>query len=136
MRRCRALLALVGLLTLAGCERVGDPARRTLPRERFIEVNVALRQVEPEAPEADSARAAVLSEHGVTAEQLLAFVQARSGRPQELAQIWAEIQERLDSLTVADTVPEEEAEEVDTLPEPEGGAQLPPPVPLRPAGAT
>ncbi|MGI9181266.1 MAG: hypothetical protein ACR2H9_12310 [Longimicrobiaceae bacterium] len=138
MRRCRLrrlMLVLLALLPLAACDRAGAPARRTVAAERFIEVNVALRQIDAEAPEADSARAAVLAEHGVTEEQMLAFVRARSDRPQELAQIWAEIQQRLE--IAADTVQDEGIEEPDTLPDPpDGGEPLPPLQLPRAAGAT
>lgn len=121
----RAWIALV-LLAVLGCERPADPARQTISREQFVAVNVALRQIPADTAAADSLRAAVLAEHGVTEGELIAFVEARAERPLELSQIWTEIQQRLDAPVERDTVPpaaedtlSEPAPE-DALPEPSG----------------
>lgn len=95
MRRCRFWL-LAGLLAaLTGCGGGPDQGARTISRETFIEANVALRQVDPGAEDADRRRAEVLEEHGVTADALRAFVEIRSQTTGELAEIWEEIGERL-----------------------------------------
>jgi hypothetical protein len=91
----RTLLILLVLATVFGCGRDPERGFATIPRERFIETNVALRQIDRAAPEADSLRAEVLAEHGVTEEDLQAFVTARSDRPGELASVWDEIRQRL-----------------------------------------
>jgi hypothetical protein len=91
----RTLLILLVLATVSGCGRDPERGYATIPRERFIETNVALRQIDRAAPEADSLRAEVLAEHGVTEEDLRAFVIARSERPGELAAVWDEIRQRL-----------------------------------------
>jgi hypothetical protein len=91
----RTTLVLLVLTTTFGCVRDPERGYATIPRERFIETNVALRQIDRAAPEADSLRAEVLAEHGVTEEDLRAFVTARSDRPGELAAVWDEIRQRL-----------------------------------------
>lgn len=62
-----------------------------MPRTKFVEVSVALGRLDPAAPDHDARVAEVLREHGVSAEEMEAFVEARSGEPEELAAVWEEV---------------------------------------------
>lgn len=91
------------LLALPGCG--GGAEAGTLPRERFVAANVALRTAKfPQAASAvmprdsakaraDSARirAEVLRKQGVTVKELQAFVEARRHDTEALAKVWEEI---------------------------------------------
>jgi hypothetical protein len=91
----RRALPLCAVLVLAACG--GDDASAgTIPREKFVAANVALRSVADSATPAQ--RAAVLRKHGVTEAQLKAFVTEHARQPEELAKAWEQIAFRLDSL--------------------------------------
>ncbi len=111
----RILAVGAALLVVPACERYADPARRTISPERFIEVYVALRQIDDAEPTAAEQRRAVLEEHGVTEEEMRRFVEARADRPRELAEIWERIERRMQEEVEPDTVPEMEPAG-DTLP--------------------
>jgi hypothetical protein len=108
------IAALLAVLTAASaCGGEGRQGERTLSRDRFIETNVALRQIERSAENADSLRGVTLAEHGVTEEQMRAFVSARSDRPAELAEIWGEIHQRLFEAEQPTTIDEQQAAELE-----------------------
>lgn len=56
-----------------------------------MEVSVALGRLDPAAPNHEARIAEVLREHGVTPEEMEAFVEARSAKPGELAAVWEEV---------------------------------------------
>jgi hypothetical protein len=152
----RALLLLLAApAVLAGC-RDRYPG---LSSDEFVAVNVALRDLRGVDPDslrsaADSARvrAAVLREHGVTEAELQAFVDARRGDTEALAEAWREISNRLeraDSTARADSLRADSVARADSAPpadslaprdtpaaadtaRPAGRAAAPPP-PVRPA---
>lgn len=62
-----------------------------MPRTKFVEVSVALGRLDAAAPDHQARVAEVLREHGVTPEEMEAFVEARSAKPGELAAVWAEV---------------------------------------------
>lgn len=146
MRRCSALLLAGALLAVPACQRGGD-GPETISRERFVETVVALRTARFPHPaslataedsakaRADSARirAAVLEEHGVTAEELQAFVTAHRSDTEELAELWGEITERAaraDSIVRADSARADSA--AHPLPEPGAPAEAPTVAPAAP----
>lgn len=113
-----ALLAVVVASAVAGCR---DRHPDTMSRERFVEVNVALRRLnvpggDSAATRADSlrlredsarARARVLREEGVTEKELQTFVDARRNDTEELAEAWREIAAgvlRADSVARMDSI--------------------------------
>jgi len=99
-----------------------------MSRERFIEANVALRQIDRTDPAADSLRAVVMQEREIGEGDLERFVQARDSRPGELAAIWQEIHERLAEAQL----PPEAITDVDGDSEPlpaEDAASVTPPTP-------
>jgi len=89
------VFVLLAALTVAGCGRAPGTPDDVMSRERFIEANVALRQIDRTDPAADSLRAVVMQERDIGEGDLERFVQARDSRPGELAAIWQEIHERL-----------------------------------------
>lgn len=96
-RRFPALLLL--LVSAAACTGSTEPD--TLPRERFVAANIALRAVPDSADGADSLRTAALRKAGVTAPQLRAWVRGHSRDSELLAEVWREI---ADSLQKRDSV--------------------------------
>lgn len=99
MKRFIILLLLLCVPSLLGACTSGESVReQAISRDRFIAVNVALRQIDPEGPKASERRDEVLREHGVTTEQLREFVERRENRPGELAEIWEEIARRTDRV--------------------------------------
>ncbi|MDQ3556851.1 MAG: hypothetical protein M3409_08750 [Gemmatimonadota bacterium] len=88
---------LVGCVACTGGGGAGGPSH-----ERFVEVNVELRDLPDTVSDTTAARAAVLRRHGVSEAELRAF----SGRDEEeTARAWTEIAARLrtreDSARVA-----------------------------------
>jgi len=88
------LLVLLLVLT-AACDRRPQDADGVLSTERFVEINVALREIPRDHERADSLRAAVLGEHEVQEDDLRRFVLARADRPDEIASVWEEIHRQL-----------------------------------------
>jgi hypothetical protein len=94
---------LVPLLALAAaCGGDKGPAG-VIPREKFVAVNVALRSLPDSATPA--ARAATLRKHGVTEQQLKAWVNGHAREPQEMAKAWEEIAFKLDSAGTTPPMP-------------------------------
>lgn len=91
IRRSAAVLFLAALSACGG----GNDASGTVPRERFIAANVALRSL-PDST-TPRGRAHVLKKHGVTERQLRAWVRVHSRDPEVLAKAWEEIAFKLDS---------------------------------------
>lgn len=95
----RRFPALLLLGSVAACS--GDSRPDTLPRERFVAANVALRAIPDTAVGADSLRAAALKKAGVTAPQLRAWVRSHREETELVADVWREI---ADSLQKRDSV--------------------------------
>lgn len=91
----RRALPFCAALALAAC-RGQETAPGTIPREKFVAANVALRSLADSATPAT--RAAVLRKHGVTEAQLKRYVSVHAGQPEELAKAWERIAFTLDSL--------------------------------------
>jgi hypothetical protein len=113
---------LLALTALGACQREKRAGDHTISPERFIEANVALRQVAGDTVDAIALRESVLEEQGITEDDLRAFVTARSDRPGELAAIWDEIYVRLIDAEEPEELSDEEADRLE-LPRP-GGAAL------------
>lgn len=144
VKRRGVLLIVLAVGAAPGCGREPQAVDGTIPRERFVEVSVALRQIDADSATVDSVRAEVLARHGVTAEQLRDFVHAHGERPAELAAIWDEIARRLQEAEAAAAPGAEAVEEAtdsllapDTLParEPTPDAAEAPAAPRGPARA-
>ncbi len=105
MKRLRTLVfacaALAPLSTVA-CD--GEADANLVARAQFVETYVDLRvsalRREDETL-TDSARAAVLSRHGVTEDQLLDFASAHGDDLEFMRDLWNEVEARLDSIPVA-----------------------------------
>jgi hypothetical protein len=85
---------LLLVLVLAACGAEQDPVGAQ-DRERFVEVNVALREA------GSGARDSVLAAHGTTEDWLLEFSALLADDPDRLADTWDEIQRRLDPVATA-----------------------------------
>jgi hypothetical protein len=98
----RALVTLLLLLMAAACaDLAGGRADDTLARTTFIDAYVDLRVAALRTPDGeitDSARAAILTRHGITEEALLEFVTETSGDLDFTRDLWNEIELRLDSV--------------------------------------
>ncbi len=114
--RLRIIAICWVLLATAACPWEPAGTRGTISAERFIAVNVDLRRIDPAAEDAAEQRSRVLAEHGITGAELRAFVEARAERPQELARIWTQIQERLEQLQQPEPGAPGEGEGTDTVP--------------------
>jgi hypothetical protein len=86
------LLALV--LAACGGER---EAAASIPRERFVAANVAMRSVPDSAPNAQALRAQALQKHKVSEKELKQFVRAYSRDPEFMAGVWRDISNKVDS---------------------------------------
>ena len=90
-------LLLLGLaLLLSGC---GEDSAFGASDERFVQTMVELRRAALEAG-TDTAefmrlRSAVLEDQGVTEEELRAYVRARGGDPDHMAEVWDSVVSRL-----------------------------------------
>jgi hypothetical protein len=96
-------LSLAIALVFACQEQLVEP----MPREKFIEVMVALRnanQTATSASDFDARKAEILAKAGVTDSLLLEFVRAQGGNEKSLALLWDSINAR---LNVPDFPPEE-----------------------------
>jgi hypothetical protein len=125
----RSLVLVAGLLAAYGCGR--ESAATTIPRDTFVAVNVALRMIPDTVADPDSARRAVLEDHGVDGDDLHAYVAAHRGDVEALALAWRAVATRLDSLQRPldpEEVAVEEWEDTGPLEAPidRPGVQLPP----------
>jgi len=89
MRAGRVACLALAVAVTAGCER--KAAAGTIPRERFVLANAALRAVPDTAAAGDSLRAAALKRHRVTDRDLLRFVQVHGTRVEYMSTVWREI---------------------------------------------
>ena len=94
--RSAALTAIAAVLLL-GCRGDTDPLR-VIEREAFIATWVDLRNTAAQwrggaLPESERTR--LLREHGVTEDQLLAFVDAYGEDPRYMLEVWAEVEQRM-----------------------------------------
>lgn len=83
------------MILLAGCGVAGE-ASGTIPRERFIAANVALRKIEPASADAAARRREALRELGVTEADLREWVTVNRRDTEGLAETWEEIAERIE----------------------------------------
>ena len=75
--------------------------RATISQEAFIETYIALRVVGLRAPQqliSQEDRERILSEQGVTEEELLAFVDVHGQDVERMQDIWNEVESRLEEL--------------------------------------
>ena len=73
----------------------------TVSREAFIETYVALRYQAVQSPANElppRERDRILEEHGVTEDELLAFVEAHGDDPTYMESVWSEVESRMDAL--------------------------------------
>lgn len=93
-----------------------------MAQSEFVEIVRSLREAERAIPESDSAlalfearRAEILAEHGVSEEDLQAFLRSRRDDVEALQETWDTISERLRYVPGADTLPSDTLP-ADTLP--------------------
>lgn len=76
----------------------GSERERTIPREAFIEAMVELRAAADRGPEArvtSPDRERILSELGVTSEQLIRFAEVHGRNVPLMNQVWEEVNRRI-----------------------------------------
>ena len=105
----RTLLAsLLAATLLYGCGGDAQPAG-VIDRETFVSTWVELRRAAMGYRDGvlpADARARVLGAGGVSAEQLLAFVETHGNDPRYMIELWEEVDERMRPPPAPDTVPE------------------------------
>jgi len=105
-----AALLLGTLLALAACGRESAPAD-PISREEYIDLYVEILRVADESPDSVTASeraVAILTQRGVSEEDLLAFARNHSDEPEYLVELWSEIEERLRNPEPADSTESEE----------------------------
>jgi hypothetical protein len=96
--RCKTVLAVLLVAAMAASSTACGGRKTpdgTISTERFIEMNVALRQIVGDAPDAAERRDSVLHAYGVTEDQLRNYVDAHRADAAHLAEVWDEIRSRL-----------------------------------------
>lgn len=104
-RRPTLLLCGLAAATIGACGGESGGGSPDVSRETFVATYVDLRVAALHTEEGrleDTARARVLSEHGVTEEGLLAFVEERGTDLGFMRDLWNEIEARLDSIPPLD----------------------------------
>lgn len=97
-------LVLAALLLGAGCGGDGSAPvaeEETISQEAFVEAYIALRVVGLRAPQQlipPEDRQRVLSEQGVTEDELLEFVEVHGQDVERMQDIWNEVERRLEEL--------------------------------------
>lgn len=97
--RRAAVLVCAVLGTACGTGEVEEPEAETISRETFVETYVALRTATRASETGEitaEERERVLSEHGVTGDDLVAFVDVHGRRIGFMRDVWTEIEERLE----------------------------------------
>ncbi|MGI9628820.1 MAG: hypothetical protein ACR2QM_18440 [Longimicrobiales bacterium] len=98
----RVPFAVLLLGFLGGCGGDGAGLEEvTISQETFVSTYVALRAAslrEPNQLPTDEDRARILSDHGVTQEDLLFFAEVHGGDVGYIQGVWNEIEERLEAL--------------------------------------
>jgi hypothetical protein len=94
-------LALLAAAALAACAH----RERTIPREKFVAANVALRMINDSGPHADTLRAAALKRYHVTSTDLRRFVAVNGSRTAVLAKVWDEIDDSVQKRIAPPAVP-------------------------------
>lgn len=92
-------LVVAGLLACSSGSAA--PEVETVGREAFIEAYVALRTVGLRAPQqllSEEDRERILSEHGVTQEELFTFIEVHGEEVEYMRDVWNEIEERLNAM--------------------------------------
>jgi len=96
--RRTVLLILAAACVGTGCGDGDEPPPGVIDRATFVDVMVELRMATLNGPDASLApadRARILQDHGVTEEDLIAFAEVRGDDPAFMAEIWREIEQRL-----------------------------------------
>ena len=93
----RIIIVLAAGLLLAGCNRQPSATAGTIPRDRFVAANVAVRALPDSATPAQ--RRVALRKAGVTERQLRTWVTMHAREPETLAKAWEEIAFKVDSLS-------------------------------------
>ena len=109
------VLVLGTLLASAACRNESKPAD-TISREDYIDLYVEILRVADESPDSVTAseRAlAILTQRGVSEDDLLAFARNHMNDPEYLVELWSEIEERLRNPVPADSAETEEPESED-----------------------
>ncbi len=110
-----AVLALGTLLASAACRNESKPAD-TLSREDYIDLYVEILRVADESPDsltASERALAILTQRGVSEDDLLAFARNHMNDPEYLVELWSEIEERLRNPVPIDSTQTEEPESED-----------------------
>lgn len=104
-RVAAAILILLPVLAPAACGDAGadgaGSGEAPIDRETFIATYLDLRLAALQSPDREitaEARARVLTEHGVSEDELLGFVEAHGHDVPYMEAVWSEIESRLDSL--------------------------------------
>jgi hypothetical protein len=112
-------VALLAAAVFAACGR----REATIPREKFVAANVALRMINDSGPHADTLRAAVLKRYRVSAGDLRKFVRVNGNRTSVLAKAWDEIDDSVQKRAAPPTTPNPEpAQPVSKPGAPQGAA--------------
>lgn len=81
----------------------GPEAPATIERQTFVDVYVELRAAaldDTNALISPSVRDGILSNHGITAEDLVEFAEVHAGDPEFMRGVWDEIEERLNVVSL------------------------------------
>lgn len=90
---------LLAALTVSACSTGSDAAEDTIDREVFIQTYVELRMSALDTDTqrlADPARDSILTSNGISVDDLFHFATIRGEDPEFMAEIWAEVEGRLD----------------------------------------
>jgi hypothetical protein len=96
--RTGSWLPLLAAFLLAGCPGRDPAATGPIDREEFITIVVELRRAQAEATSRDEfeeRKAGVLAEHGVSEDDVRAFVQRHGGDVRLMSEVWDSVQTRL-----------------------------------------
>ncbi len=103
--RRTTLCVVFGFLSGCGSGPAEAPAATSIDRETFIATYVDLRAAAVRAGDKTVTavqRAAILQQHGVTEDDLLAFATANGEKVAYMRGVWDEVEHRLDALHLAD----------------------------------
>ena len=114
-RVLRTLLVLSTLLASGACRQESAPAD-PITREDYIDLYVEILRVADESPDSVTAseRAlGILTQRGVSEDDLLAFARNHMDDPEYLVEVWSEIEERLRNPEPADSAETKNTESED-----------------------
>lgn len=103
MRRSAAALLFAGLVLTACGGVFGGEEPETVDRSAFIATYVDLRiaALRTDGTLDPTRRQAILSEHGVTEEELLEFAEIHGRDPAFMRDLWSDVEQKLDSARMA-----------------------------------